>query len=97
MDNIHKMVTQNIPNAHPSRFTYDWENDKTLVMIYNSDRGLIDFLVGLIKGVGMYYKENLKVMKLANDKVQIIFSWKESLKNKDSTFCPADCTVVYSS
>ncbi|MEA1948579.1 MAG: heme NO-binding domain-containing protein [Thermodesulfobacteriota bacterium] len=73
MDNIHKTVTKNIPNAHPPRFTYNWKNDKTLVMTYKSSRGLIDFLVGLIKGVGKYYKEDLKVMKLGNDKVQIIF------------------------
>jgi hypothetical protein len=73
MDNVHKTVTQKIPNAHPPRFAYNWENDKTLVMTYKSDRGLIDFLVGLIKGVGKYYKEDLKVVKLGNDKVQIIF------------------------
>jgi len=73
MDNIHKIVTKNIPNARPPRFTYKWENDKTLVMSYQSTRGLIDFLVGLIKGVGKYYKEDLKVMKLGNDKVKIIF------------------------
>ena len=74
MDNVHNIVTQNIPNAHPPRFTYNWENDKTLVMTYNSSRGLIDFLVGLIKGVGKYYKEDLQVTKLGNDEVQIIFS-----------------------
>jgi len=73
MDDVHKSVTQNIPNAHPPRFAYNWENDKTLVMTYKSSRGLIDFLVGLIKGVGNYYKEDLKVVKLGNDKVQIIF------------------------
>jgi hypothetical protein len=42
-------------------------------MTYNSRRGLIDIMIGLIKGVGKYYKENLKVTKLGPDKVEIKF------------------------
>ncbi len=42
-------------------------------MTYKSKRGLIDFLVGLIKGVGKYFKENLEVTKLGNNKVKIVF------------------------
>jgi hypothetical protein len=42
-------------------------------MKYKSHRNLIDFLVGLIKGVGKFYKEDLKVTKLTNDKVEIVF------------------------
>ena len=73
MDNVHIEVTKNIPNAHPPRFTYNWENDKTLIMTYNSHRDLIDFLIGLVKGVGKYFNEDLKVKKLENDKIQIDF------------------------
>jgi hypothetical protein len=73
MDNVHKMVTQSIPNAHPPRFEYEWKNDKTLVMHYKSNRGLVDFLVGLVKGVGTYFKEDLKVRKIGADKVEVIF------------------------
>ncbi len=61
-------------NAHPPRFEYDWKDDKTLILKYKSQRGLIDILVGLIKGVGKYYKEDLKVSKISSDKVQIVFS-----------------------
>jgi hypothetical protein len=42
-------------------------------MKYKSKRKLIDFMVGLIKGVGKFYKENLKVKKISDDKVEIIF------------------------
>lgn len=73
MDNLHNEVTKNIPNAHPPRFTFDWANDKTLIMTYKSDRGMIDFLVGLVKGVGKFFNEDLQVKKVGNDKVQIIF------------------------
>lgn len=74
MDGIHRVTTENIPNARPPRFEYSWENDKTLIMQYKSHRGMIDFLIGLIKGVGKYYKENLKVSKLSEDKVKVVFS-----------------------
>lgn len=73
MDNVHETVTKSVPNARPPRFDYIWENDNTLVMVYKSHRGLIDFLVGLVKGVGRYYNENLQVMKIADDRVKIYF------------------------
>ena len=73
MDYVHVMVTNNIPNARPPRFEYEWKDQKTLIMKYKSHRNLIDFLVGLIKGVGKFYKEDLKVTKLTNDKVEIVF------------------------
>jgi len=73
MDAVHVMVTKNIQNAHPPRFEYEWKDQKTLIMKYKSHRNLIDFLVGLIKGVGKFYKEDLKVTKLTNDKVEIVF------------------------
>ena len=66
MDDVHRMTTENIPNAHPPRFTYEWEDDDTLIMNYESKRGLIVFLIGLIKGVGKYYKENLEVKQMGD-------------------------------
>ncbi len=73
MDKVHSNVTKNIPNAQPPRFDYSWTDDKTLIMTYKSKRGLIEFLIGLIKGVGKYYKEDLAVTKISNDKVRIVF------------------------
>lgn len=73
MDNVHEMVTQSMPNAHPPRFLYDWDNDTDLIITYQSKRGLIDFLIGLIKGVGSYYKETLQVTKLSGEKVKVVF------------------------
>lgn len=74
MDDVHRMTTENIPNAHPPRFTYEWEDDDTLIMNYESKRGLIVFLIGLIKGVGKYYKENLEVKQMGDNRVQVVFS-----------------------
>lgn len=34
---------------------------------------MIDFACGLIKGVGKHFKENLKVTKLSENEVEIVF------------------------
>ncbi len=73
MDHVHTAVTKRLANARPPRFEYEWRDDKTLIMGYKSTRGLIDFMVGLIKGVGKYFEEDLEVTKLGNDKVEIVF------------------------
>jgi hypothetical protein len=73
MDDIYVKMTQTIENARPPRFEYEWKDDKTLIMHYQSHRGLIDFVVGLVKGVGKFYKENLEVKKLGPSKIQVVF------------------------
>lgn len=74
MDNVHESVTKNIPNAHPPRFGYEWADDKTLIMTYKSSRGLIDFMVGLVKGVGKHFNETILVSKTGLNRVQIKFA-----------------------
>jgi len=73
MDNLHVIMTKTIKNANPPRFDFNWKDDKTLIMNYKSKRNLIDMLVGLARGVGKFYKENIKVTKIANDKIQVVF------------------------
>lgn len=73
VDRIHVDLTRTIPNARPPRFEYEWKDDRTLIMIYKSHRGLIDFAVGIVKGVGKLYRENLKVRKLGDDRIEIVF------------------------
>ena len=73
LDSVHIAMTKDIDDANPPRFEYEWTDGKTLIMKYKSERGLIDIAIGLIKGVGKYYKENLKINKLGNDKVEIVF------------------------
>lgn len=73
MDIVHDNVTRRIQDARPPQFTYEWKGEKTLLMTYKSERGMIDYMVGLIKGVGRYYQENLYVEKLSEDQVKITF------------------------
>ena len=74
MNAVHTEMTRSLQNARPPRFEYEWEDDKTLVMQYKSHRGLLDFVVGLVKGVGKRYEEPLQVTKIDPDKVQIVFA-----------------------
>ena len=73
MDKVHVDMTESIQNAHPPRFDYEWKDERTLIMKYKSKRNLMDFAVGLAKGVGKFYKEDIKVSKLSDDKIQIVF------------------------
>ena len=80
MDEVHMVMTKRMEDARPPRFTYEWESDNTLVMHYQSHRGLIDFAVGLVKGVGTFYNEDLLVSKEGPDRVRVVF--QEALKKK---------------
>lgn len=73
MDSVHVTMTKNMPNARPPRFDYEWKDQQTLIMHYHSHRGLLDFMVGLAKGVGKFYDEQLEVTKMGSDKIQIRF------------------------
>ncbi|HOP07090.1 MAG TPA: heme NO-binding domain-containing protein [candidate division Zixibacteria bacterium] len=73
MDDVHVNMTRTMANARPPRFDYEWKDDCTLHMTYKSHRGLIDLMVGLIKGVGRYYGESLGVTLVSRNIVQIVF------------------------
>ena len=73
MDKVHVDMTTMLKDSTPPRFDYEWKDNRTLIMKYKSKRNLIDFAVGLAKGVGKYYKEDIKVSKLSDDKMQIVF------------------------
>ncbi|GAB4261832.1 MAG: hypothetical protein Kow00111_10410 [Thermincola ferriacetica] len=73
MDSVHEAMTKSMVNSAPPRFSYEIVNEKTIIINYKSKRNLIQFLVGLIKGVGNYYKENLRVKLLNNNRVEVVF------------------------
>lgn len=85
MDKLHETVTASIPDAHPPRFDYEWQDEKTLIMHYKSHRGMLDFLIGLIKGVGTYYNEELRVTKQNETAVKIVFLGQSSAKSTQET------------
>ncbi len=73
LNSIHVTITKNLENAQPPQFGFDWTNDTTLVVNYTSHRNLIDFAIGLARGLGVFYNERLQVTKLSQSQFQIIF------------------------
>ncbi|MDR1031254.1 MAG: heme NO-binding domain-containing protein [Treponema sp.] len=74
VDKIHEQVTKIIPNAHPPRFDVEELNEKTLKVHYKSHRKMIDFYIGLVKGVGKFFKTPVQVKKLSEEYVEITFT-----------------------
>jgi hypothetical protein len=62
LDHIHTAMTNSMPGARPPRFKYHWTAPNVLTMHYQSKRGLVGLMPGLIRGVGKYYNEALRVI-----------------------------------
>ncbi len=73
LDGIHERLTKKIKNAHPPRFKYKRIGRNILEITYISERNLIEFAIGLVKGVGEYYNENLQVLQLDKKRFSIKF------------------------
>jgi hypothetical protein len=74
MDDVHVSTTRAIPNAHPPRFTYEDVGEDTLIMEYHSDRNLMPFFTGLVRGVAEYFGEKADVKTIGPNKVKIVLS-----------------------
>lgn len=73
LDSIHAKATEELEGARPPRFSYRWEGKNELVIEYRSPRGMIDFAVGLLKGVGKHFGEELKVTKVSEGALRVVF------------------------
>jgi hypothetical protein len=71
LDHIHVAMTKTA-GASPPRFRYEWRGDRHLIMHYDSPRGLVALMPGLIRGVGRYFRESLSVSVKANE-VHVVF------------------------
>jgi hypothetical protein len=66
LDHIHEVMTKSVRFARPPRFLYEWKGDNLLIMHYESFRGLVALMPGLIRGVGKHFIENLTVSVVGN-------------------------------
>ncbi|MDB4947277.1 MAG: Soluble guanylyl cyclase beta 1 subunit [Labilithrix sp.] len=74
INNMHDRVTRHVPDAKPPRFRLEWPAPDTLVMHYESRRGLIDIAVGMARAVGGLYGEELVVTKLSEKSLRVVFA-----------------------
>lgn len=76
MNEVHKSVVSNLEDARPPSFEYEWKDDNTLHIGYKSHRNLVVIMIGLLKGVGKYFNEDLKIRMLTDNKAEVIFGVK---------------------
>lgn len=69
MDKIHTQLTKMIPGAKPPRLIPEELDEKNMIMTYKSKRGLHDYLMGLIEGVGKHFNEKIEA-KIIDHKVE---------------------------
>jgi hypothetical protein len=74
LDHVHVAVTASMERAHPPRFDYRRKDAKTLVVDYKSSRKMLGLYVGLVRGVGKYFRQPLKVVVVGSNQVEITFS-----------------------
>ncbi len=67
LDGVHDTVTRRMENARPPRFVYDDQDPSKLTMRYESPRGLVALMPGLVKGVGALYGEEVDVSLVGNE------------------------------
>ena len=59
MDRVHAQLTKMIPGAKPPRLIPEESGEKSMYLIYQSKRGLMQYLMGLIEGVGKHFGETI--------------------------------------
>lgn len=74
INEMHGRVTKHIADAKPPRFRLEWTSPTTLVMHYESHRGLIDVAAGMARAMGRFYGETLHVTKLSPKALRIVFA-----------------------
>ncbi|MFH5835312.1 heme NO-binding domain-containing protein [Proteiniclasticum sp. C24MP] len=60
MDKVHAQLTKMIPGAKPPRLIPEPVDEKNFIMVYKSTRGLQQYLMGLIEGVGEFFHEKIE-------------------------------------
>ena len=76
VDTVHDIMVRAI-NASPPKFSYEI-NEHSLIMTYKSNRNLIPFFRGLLKGVGKHFNEDLELLTISPNTIEIVFPNKEA-------------------
>ena len=74
INDMHERLTKAIPDARPPVFKMSWTTPRTLLMVYQSSRGLIDVAVGMVRALGKHYGTPLTVKKLSSTQLEVTFT-----------------------
>ena len=73
LNEIHQIITKSIKGAKPPIFDITREDEDHLYITYHSNRNLLDFVVGSIKGLARFYKQKVIIKKLSFNKLEVIY------------------------
>jgi len=73
LDDIHSVIREKMEGAKPPKHSYEWKNENTLIMGYDSSRDLIELFVGAIKGAAKHYNDEITVRNIDRKQVEIKF------------------------
>ena len=73
INEVHVEMTEPMESIRAPRFDYNWKNDKTLVVTYLSARGVRNLYVGMLRGIGKYFKENLRAYRISRNQIEVVF------------------------
>jgi methyl-accepting chemotaxis protein len=67
MDSVHRALTRRIKGAKPPRIIYNYIDEKTAVIRYESHRDFRNYFLGLLKGAADFFNDPLKIEILKQD------------------------------
>jgi hypothetical protein len=81
LNQIHSVALKSLEGKWSPRFHFSWKDENTLVLAYSLRWDLMPFFIGLVKGVGRYYGEDLSVNMWSPNQMLIQFpDTRESLE-----------------
>ncbi len=83
LNEIHSEALKKLEGKWTPRFHFSWKDENTLVLAYSLRWDLMPFFIGLVKGVGRYYGEDLSVNIWSPNQMLIQFpETRESLEQE---------------
>lgn len=84
MFDVHVAMTKKFPGAKPPLVTINPISSKTAVFEYKSERGMFDYLMGMIEGSAKFFGEKLKIEEIErnNNSVKFKFIFEKEIYYK---------------
>lgn len=61
MDSVHRVLTRRIKGAKPPKIIFNYVNERTAIVRYESHRDFRSYFLGLLKGAAEFFNDPLKV------------------------------------
>lgn len=73
LDTIHAAIPQRLAGAMPPRHSYEWRDEKTLLIGYRSGRDLIELFEASLHAVGAHFNSPITTRPIDRQTVEVIF------------------------